>query len=193
MTLFEPQIDDPSLYPRRERSRERHSRRRRIWGAVGVVLVAALLVVFAPWDPQRGQAISDQVAGWLSPAPPEIVALADATGMSETGRRIFFATSPELDDSASFNAHCPVDEQIVLGCYALGEIYLYRVTDERLAGTNEVTAAHEMLHAAYERLPGPDRAHVDALIAAYVATLPDDHPLFAVMANYPAAAHADEL
>ena len=35
--------------------------------------------------------------------------------------------------------------------------YIYNVNDERLNGLKEVTAAHEMLHAAYERLPESDK------------------------------------
>ena len=165
MTLFEPD----GTFPRRRRERQR--RRSRIWAVSAVVVAVGALLVFAPWDPQRGQAITDQFTIWMNPAPAEIEALAVSTGMSETGRRIFFASTPELDEAGTFNERCPVDEQIVLGCYASGEIYLYRINDERLAGTNEVTAAHEMLHAAYERLPAPDKARIDVLIESYVATL----------------------
>lgn len=175
-------------------SEPRQSRRgRRIWAAVAAVVAVAVLLALAPWDPHRGQALADQVTIWFSPSPAEIAELADATGMSETGRRIFLASTPELDDADDFNTHCPVEEQIVLGCYAAREIFLFRVTDERLQGTNEVTAAHEMLHAAYERLPASEKAHIDALIDAFVDTLPDDHPLFTVMAGYPAESHSDEL
>ncbi len=137
--------------------------------------------------------MADQVTIWISPSPAEISALADATGMSETGRRIFLASTPELDDAENFNTHCPVDEQIVLGCYTAREIYLYRVTDDRLQGTNEVTAAHEMLHAAYDRLPDSERTRIDGLIDAFVDALPDDHALFTVIESYPDKAHADEL
>ena len=35
----------------------------------------------------------------------------------------------------------------VLGCYANREISIFNVTDQRLDGIREVTAAHEMLHA----------------------------------------------
>jgi hypothetical protein len=187
VTLFEPD----GQYPIRPRGRQR--RRGRVVGVIAVVVAIAVLLVLAPWDPTRGQAMADQVTIWFSPSPAEISELADATGMSETGRRIFLASTPELDDAENFNTHCPVDEQIVLGCYAAREIYLFRVTDERLQGTNEVTAAHEMLHAAYDRLPDSERTRIDRLIGAFVETLPDDHPLFTVMESYPSDAHADEL
>ncbi len=41
------------------------------------------------------------------------------------------------------------------------------MTDERLQGVVEVTAAHEMLHAAYMRLSDREKAHVDALLDNY--------------------------
>jgi len=191
VTLFEPE-GQYGQYPIRPRERQRR-RGGRVWTIVLAVVAVAILLVLAPWDPYRGQAVSDQVTIWLNPSPPEISELAAASGMSETGRRIFFASTPELDDANDFNTHCPVDEQIVLGCYAAREIYLYRITDERLRGTNEVTAAHEMLHAAYERLPDSERTRVDALIDTFVGALPDDDPLFAILQSYPAESHADEL
>ncbi|HET6622708.1 MAG TPA: hypothetical protein VFG56_02120, partial [Candidatus Saccharimonadales bacterium] len=40
------------------------------------------------------------------------------------------------------------------------------VTDERLNGIKQVTAAHEMLHAAYDRLSETERQHVNQLIEA---------------------------
>jgi hypothetical protein len=184
----------PGPLPSRSELRPRRRRPGRIvGGALAAVAALAALLVWAPWDTERGQAIADGLVVWLEPAPTEIRQLADSTGMSEAGRLIFFASTPELDTAEAFNVHCPVDEQIVLGCYSNREIYLFRVTDERLAGTNEVTAAHEMLHAAYHRLPQGERERIGALITAYVATLPQDHPLFAILETYDADDHADEL
>jgi len=51
-----------------------------------------------------------------------------------------------------------------LGCYKNQRIYIYNVNDERLNGLKEVTAAHEMLHAAYERLPESDKKAVNTLL-----------------------------
>src|SRR5690606_3442881 len=54
---------------------------------------------------------------------------------------------------------------IVLGCFVEGQgIYLYNVSDERLDGVKEVTAAHEVLHAGYSRLSSRDKARINHLL-----------------------------
>ncbi len=94
-----------------------------------------------------------------------IVGIADLTTMTETGRHLFYVYHPELQDKASFNESCDFNEQsIVLGCYVSGRgIYIYDVTDERLQGIQEVTAAHEVLHVAYERLSSKEQQRIDLL------------------------------
>src|SRR5690606_15401020 len=77
---------------------------------------------------------------------------------------------------ADFNDNCKIPEAtIVLGCYVsnLG-IYVLDVHDERLTGIHEVTAAHEMLHAAYDRLGGKDKEHVNELLQAAFAKMTDE-------------------
>jgi flagellar biosynthesis chaperone FliJ len=61
------------------------------------------------------------------------------------------------------------EKTIILGCYKGGDrgIYLYRVSDPRLDGVVEVTAAHEMLHAAYERLSSDERRSLDRQLEAF--------------------------
>lgn len=98
-------------------------------------------------------------------APAAIAALADATTMNSHGRKIFYVTHPVLEKRESFNQHCTNSEKsIVLGCYVerVG-IYVFDVEDPRLNGIEEVTAAHEMLHAAYDRLSSGERQRIDAL------------------------------
>lgn len=63
----------------------------------------------------------------------------------------------------------------MLGCYRPGVgIYILRVEDARLAGVQQVTAAHEMLHAAYDRLSGSERSKVNSLIKNAYAALKND-------------------
>ena len=108
--------------------------------------------------------------------PPAIVALADASSMSELGRKIFYVNQPRIDNSSNFRIHCSETEQtIILGCYKSGDgIYMYGVTDPRLNGIVEVTAAHEMLHAAYDRLGAQQRERIDQLTQQTAARLDSD-------------------
>lgn len=97
----------------------------------------------------------------------EIEALADDTAMEAYAKRLFYVNRPVIADKDTFNTHCRHNEHsIVLGCYMPGQqgIYLLNVSDERLSGIKEVTAAHEMLHAAYERLSSSERQRIDELL-----------------------------
>lgn len=107
--------------------------------------------------------------------PTEITALSQDTAMSEEGQRLFFASQPEIHGRESFNDFCQFPEKsLVLGCYATQRIYIFDVEDERLDGVKEVTAAHEMLHAAYDRLSNSERERVDNLVNSAFEQLGND-------------------
>lgn len=108
--------------------------------------------------------------------PAEIVALADQTTMTDKSRHLFYVNHPQLEDKTAFNQHCPnLEKTYVLGCYVgvSRGIYLYDVQDERLHGVEEVTAAHEMLHVAYERLSGKDKQRINRLLEEAYAEVTD--------------------
>ncbi|MEI6237405.1 MAG: hypothetical protein WCP03_02285, partial [Candidatus Saccharibacteria bacterium] len=66
---------------------------------------------------------------------------------------------------STFGDKCKQSEQtIVLGCYNGLNIYLFKVDDSQLDGVEQVTAAHEMLHAAYNRLSTSERKRVDEMV-----------------------------
>lgn len=94
-----------------------------------------------------------------------IAELAASTTMTDDAKHLFYVYHAKLLDSESFNEACDFSEQsIVLGCYVSNQgIYIYDVTDERLKGIHEVTAAHEVLHAAYDRLSTKERNRIDVL------------------------------
>lgn len=161
-------------------------------GTMAVAVVATLGVSASAWSLPRIQHFHDAYVAWSTPIPPDVAAIADATGMSEEGELIYRASTPEVEDDDSFNEHCAIEGGAVLGCYFEGNVYVYAVTDERLAGTVEVTAAHEMLHAAYERLSPHERERVDALVDEAVAALPADDPVFGDLELYPAEQLSDE-
>ncbi len=114
-----------------------------------------------------------------------VVKLADATTMTDPARRLFYVYRPTLDDKAAFGQHCGNEEQtIVLGCYILHKgIYLYDVPDKRLDGVQEVTAAHELLHAEYDRLSDNERKKVDALTTEALKSITDTR-LLETIENY---------
>lgn len=107
--------------------------------------------------------------------PATIVGLADSTKMSDYGRRLFYVNRPDIQDKNSFATSCGSQEKtIVLGCYISGKgIYLLTVTDTRLDGVEQVTAAHEMLHAAYDRLSSKEKTQVNAWLQAAFARTTD--------------------
>jgi uncharacterized protein YukE len=117
------------------------------------------------------------IRDWLSlrgyNPPAKVVELADATTMTNQTRRVFYINHPELDDKVAFRQHCRTTEQsIVLGCYVENDgIYLLKVQDPRLNGVVEVTAAHEALHAEYDRLSSSEKKKVDHMTEDYFKTL----------------------
>ncbi len=149
--------------------------RRRSGGSVGSLVVLVMLLVvligFVLAAVNR-QNIWDwyHLQGYQAPAT--VSALATQDTMTNYARKVFYVNQPEIDTATSFNKPCPNDggeQTIVLGCYHSGQngIFLLSVTDPLLSGVQQVTAAHEMLHAAYSRLSGSDRTKVDSWLMDY--------------------------
>lgn len=106
-----------------------------------------------------------------------VVELADHTTMKDGTRRLFYINRPELNDKPTFRQKCgdTSEKTIILGCFIDQRgIYLLDVTDERLNGVVEVTAAHEILHAHYARLEDSERAEVDKMTADAFAHVTDE-------------------
>jgi hypothetical protein len=108
--------------------------------------------------------------------PQAIVQLATDSSMSTEGTRLFFIHEPELLTKQNFSGKCNITEEtIVLGCYlSRQKIYILDVEDQRLEGVKQVTAAHEMLHAAYDRLSGAERTRIDELLMAHYESMVDE-------------------
>ncbi|MFZ2513227.1 MAG: hypothetical protein WAW63_02100 [Candidatus Saccharimonadales bacterium] len=108
----------------------------------------------------------------------DVTAIAQATKMNELGTHLFYVNRPQLMEAATFSKECPIaaEKTIILGCYKGGDngIYLYSVSDVRLQGVEEVTAAHEMLHAAYARLSANEKKQLNKQLEDFFETLTDD-------------------
>lgn len=130
-----------------------------------VTLALVVLAAFGVW--QARYAIYDWAKLRNYTPTPQISALAQNSALSEYGTTLFYVNDPQLSDREEFANQCKVREQtIVLGCYTGTGIYVFDVQDDRLKGVEEVTAAHETLHAAYDRLSPSERKRIDALTQA---------------------------
>lgn len=108
----------------------------------------------------------------------EIRQLADDSFFNEHGRKLFYVTDPEVNDAPLFNENCPFRERsLVLGCYTMDRIFIFNVTDERLDGVQEVTAAHEMLHAAYARLGDGEKKDIIRMLDDALMTVKNQRVL----------------
>jgi uncharacterized protein YukE len=117
------------------------------------------------------QAIGDWIQLYGYEPPTRITALADQTTMTASAEHLFYLNKPVVASKAEFADFCKNPEQtIVLGCYHSGQdgIYILSISNtSELDGVMQVTAAHEMLHAAYDRLSSDEKARVDKLLQTY--------------------------
>jgi hypothetical protein len=110
----------------------------------------------------------------------DVAGLVSADGFTGTAEHMYYINRPEIVAKAGFRDRCNAkqEETIVLGCYkgAQSGIYILKITDDdRLNGVMQVTAAHEMLHAAYDRLPQKQKTQVNGwLMDYYQHQLTDD-------------------
>lgn len=135
-----------------------------------IIVFLALLGVLAAVSTNR-QGIQDWIKLRGYTAPASVAQLADSDTMTAYARRVFYVNEPQIDGKDVFGPKCPsgTEQTVVLGCYKGGQsgIILLQVTDPRLQGVEQVTAAHETLHAIYERLSPSKRQQVDAWLNDY--------------------------
>jgi hypothetical protein len=148
---------------------------------VTLVSVAITLVLL-----MNRQYIIDNISVWQYQPTSEISSFVDRTSMNEKGKFLFYASQPSLEGTQAFNDKCSRIETstAILGCYDGHTIYVYNVPNPKLDGIREVTAAHEMLHAAYLRLSDEERNEVNALVEAEYAKLSSDAQFAERMAFY---------
>jgi hypothetical protein len=128
-------------------------------------IVPALLLI--RW---QGKFLSDSVQLARYTPPPEVAALARQANMSEDGRRAFYLTTPKIEAKKVGLKLCDkhsTEKTVILGCYVSSKgIFIQKVTDKRLSGTMQVTAAHEMLHAVYHNhMSEGERNEINAELA----------------------------
>lgn len=171
-----------------------HARRGRVGrgiliGVAAICIVAqSALLASVGWAAANPRAVTDAVTVWQYDATPAISGYATRAAMSERGRFLFYASMPEVVPGDAFDAVCSRDEPDigVLGCYTLadGRIYLYDITNPDLDAFEVVVAAHEMLHAAWDRLSPDEQAALAEPLEEAFASLGPESELVERIAAY---------
>ena len=128
---------------------------------VGLSLVAFNRQAIQDWWRLRGYTPSDQVSQ-----------LATSAGMNAEGRRLFYISNPQFVSAEEMAQACAPEN---LGCInQRGQIFLLAVNPTKSQDDVIVTAAHEMLHQAYQRIPSSQQAVLYKLGQAYVDSSDND-------------------
>lgn len=126
------------------------------WTLVVVALIAVATLLY-----MNRQTFQDHFAAQDFDPSPRISEVTSSLALTDVGERIFFATHPSIEGRETFNTRCERSDHDsgghLLGCYSDDRIHLFEVDDDRLTGVVEVTAAHELLHAAHARLSQSER------------------------------------
>jgi len=137
---------------------------------IRLLLLVVTIAAFATLLFNRQYFIDTIIAAQYQPSS-EMSTIRDTLDLTDEGKRLFDASQPIIEDASTFNKNCNQHAETnnpILGCYTQQRIYVYRVTNPELDGIEQTTAAHELLHAVYERMSGADKATVDtALNDAY--------------------------
>lgn len=180
---------DEDALPARPRRRGRSGTRAVVSSLVGTVIIGGL-VAGGAWVANHPQPIIDQVTVWQYEPTPVVAAHAERLALTDHGRFLYYASRPEVSSAEVFATECPKDEDEqqfgILGCYVPADkaIFLFDVTDERLDGAEEVVAAHEMLHAAWDRMSDDEREGLSTLLEAEYDKLSHDPRFSERMAFY---------
>ena len=160
----------------------------------GLVVLLAIVLMSAGVVLYGGVALDWARASQFTPTP-QLASAEHRIKLTERGKNIFYATSPQVEDKKQFNQSCGSTERTIaiLGCYYMDKIYIYNVQNPELDGTLEVTAAHEMLHAAYSRLNFFDRQRIDGMLTKQYELIKNQPQISQAMKYYKIAEPGAEL
>jgi hypothetical protein len=174
--------------------------RKRITSLV-IIALAALLVTTGTLAYVNRQYLQDLYAASQFTPDNELQQVIERIELSDAGDIIFRASAPTLESTQQFSTQCAAvmhrESDQVVGCYTGSRIHLFHIVDERLDGMVEVTAAHELLHAAYKRLSGSEKAALSAELESEYERLiledPDIEKRMQVYQDLPPSGFVNEL
>lgn len=137
-------------------------------GAIIGASISVIIFVFAGWVWFNHQYVTDQVSVWAFRPSDSITTIEERVDFTDKGKFYFYATQPRVASSDEFNTGCPRQEtgSPILGCYDSTHIFIYDITNKKLDGMEEVTAAHEMLHAVWGRMSDSEQKRIGGLLRA---------------------------
>lgn len=168
-------------------SSSRHTRNKRLNSRVVISnIIGISIVVIAVAAALNVQKIVDYTTYITFKPSTTVKAIGDRSGMSHWGEVLFYASKPVIQEAKDFNANCRSveDSTSILGCYTKNKIFLYNIKNKELDGIHEVTAMHEMLHAAYERTSEVDKQRLEQLLEKEYKKLSNDKSLAERMKIY---------
>ncbi len=134
------------------------------------ILIFAFLILLLSSGKASQFLPNNNLAQTFNP-PADIAQLVNQATMTDYAKQIFYSAGPVIDtDRKVFEQHClaPLSSTTVeLGCYTSdNRIYLLNISNPQLQKEMVVTAAHEMLHAAYAKLSPADQSTIDSEVEA---------------------------
>lgn len=161
-----------------------NKKRRTLSTIISIAFTVAILAAVG-WVVLNRQFVLDQLNVWWYKPTSDVASIINRAGISDEGRFYYYASQPAIETATQFNLDCPQSEvgNAILGCYSNEHIYVYDVTNTQLDGIEEVTAAHETLHAVWDRMSDSDKASIGVLLEAALSNI-NDPQLNARMAYY---------
>ena len=124
--------------------------------SLSLVLVVAVFVIFGIFFAHD---FSDFLKAQNFKPSEKILQITSRIKLTHRAKTIFYATNPQVLASDDFNSSCSklVEKSTILGCYNDDKISIFDVENSELDGVEEVTAAHELLHAVWNRTSKAER------------------------------------
>lgn len=107
----------------------------------------------------------DQYALATFQPPSAVAAIQARIELTDQARAIFYRAQPRIDNKATFNSDCSTSKgELELGCFYRGRIYVLQIENTDLAPEMDVVTAHELLHAAWDRLGRSEQERLTTLL-----------------------------
>ncbi|MBQ9485035.1 hypothetical protein IJU85_02955 [Candidatus Saccharibacteria bacterium] len=166
-------------------------KKREVFGIIiSFIVIAASVTVFL-----NRVYIKDFFSAMSYEEPERIKAIEESLNLTDRASLMLRASHPSLESEQKFNQNCDSHSQDVstLGCYANNYIYVYDINHEALDGIVESTMAHELLHAAWQRLDGAEKETIKKLLKDVYENSEYREELLSDLKNYPSEDLVEEL